>query len=164
MQRVHVDEPRQFVFLAYNPEELNEFYDPPFRFGDLLVEDGSFERLSPDEIIVRRLEDGHTDSVWIEEVLQLNDARGSGVTEPASRAAARSSFDSTDPHRARAPARALRGGVHGAQGDPATRHLGERHETRDAAPPVDAAHRGAHGFPLDSEMRGDPFVPWPPPA
>ena len=67
-------EPRQYVFLAYNPEELaaTPDYTPTFRPGDLLAEVPDHERhLGADEIVVVRLHDGVVDSVWPEEVRRL---------------------------------------------------------------------------------------------
>ncbi len=67
------DEPRQFVFIEYNRQELETtpHYDPPFQPGDLLGEDLHAEFHEADDIVVVRLEDGVHDSVWPEEVRRL---------------------------------------------------------------------------------------------
>jgi hypothetical protein len=68
------DEPRQYVFLEYNPEELQATpdYVPAFRPGDVLAETPGFKRhLGADEIVVVRLEDDVVDSVWPEEVRRI---------------------------------------------------------------------------------------------
>jgi hypothetical protein len=68
------DEPRQYVFLEYNPEELQPTpdYVPAFRRGDHLAEAPGWKRhLGADEIVVVRIEDDVVDSVWPEEVRRI---------------------------------------------------------------------------------------------
>jgi len=68
------DEPRQYVFLGYNPEELEATpgNEPTFEPGDLLAEAPGWRRhLGADDIVVVRLEDDVVDSVWPEEVRRL---------------------------------------------------------------------------------------------
>ena len=68
------DEPRQYVFLEYNEQELRATpdYQPAFRPGDVLAEAPGWKRhLGADEIVVVRLEDDVVDSVWPEEVRRL---------------------------------------------------------------------------------------------
>ena len=68
------DEPRQYVFVAYNPGDLETTpdYVPTFRPGDQGAEvPGSKRRLGADEIVVVRLEDDDVDSVWPEEVRRI---------------------------------------------------------------------------------------------
>lgn len=77
MNQVYVGQPeaRTFVFLEYNPQELEATpgYEPTFRMGDLLVEAPHKIRwLGADEIVVMRVEDRIVDSVWPEEVLELD--------------------------------------------------------------------------------------------
>jgi len=67
------DEPRQYVFIGYNPQELaaTPGYEPVFRPGDLLAEDLKAKHHLADDIVVVRLEDDVVDSVWPEEVRRL---------------------------------------------------------------------------------------------
>lgn len=67
------EEPRQYVFLEYNPEELRATpdYEPAFQPGDLLGEDMKATFHEADDIVVVRLRDGKQDSVWPEEVRRL---------------------------------------------------------------------------------------------
>ncbi|MBI4415387.1 MAG: hypothetical protein HY557_00200 [Euryarchaeota archaeon] len=62
------------MFIGYNPQELRDtpHYRPSFRHGDLLAKLQREKRLGPDEVIVVRLEDGCVDSVWPEEVEELD--------------------------------------------------------------------------------------------
>lgn len=79
--RVKAAEPRQYVFLEYNPEELQATpdYTPVFRAGDLLAEAPEHrERWLENGKIIQesmlamvRLEDDVVDSVWPEEVRRL---------------------------------------------------------------------------------------------
>lgn len=72
--RRYNEEPTQFVFLGYNPQELEATpsYEPTFRPGEILAEVSDHERhLGADEIVVVRLSDDVVDSVWPEEVLPL---------------------------------------------------------------------------------------------
>ena len=66
-------ERRLFAFIHYSPQELADTpdYDPQFRPGDVLAKLRKKKLLGPDEIIVVRLEDDLVDSVWPEEVEQL---------------------------------------------------------------------------------------------
>ncbi len=66
-------EPRQYVFLAYNPQELQATpnYEPVFRSGDLLAEfEAEFHEAG--DIVVVRLWDSVVDSVWPEEVRRIS--------------------------------------------------------------------------------------------
>ena len=68
------DEPRQYVFLEYSPQELaaTPDYEPAFCPGEVLAEAPGWKRhLGADEIVVVRLEDDVVDSVWPEEVRRL---------------------------------------------------------------------------------------------
>ena len=68
------DEPRQYVFLEYNEQELRAtpHFKPKLRPGDLLAEvAGQKRHLGADEIVVVRLEDDVVDSVWPEEVRRI---------------------------------------------------------------------------------------------
>jgi hypothetical protein len=68
------DEPRQYVFMEYSPQELaaTPDYEPTFRPGDVLAEAPGWKRhLGADEIVVVRLGDDVVDSVWPEEVRRL---------------------------------------------------------------------------------------------
>ena len=67
-------EPRQYVLLEYNPQELRASpdYVPTFRPGDILAEASGWKRhLGADEIVVVRLVDDVVDSVWPEEVRRI---------------------------------------------------------------------------------------------
>lgn len=74
-------EPKQFVFLAYNPQELaaTPDYKPVFRTGDLLAEvpeqrerELGTGRVIPSSMLaVVRLEDDVVDGVWPEEIRRL---------------------------------------------------------------------------------------------
>lgn len=70
--RMKPEDREQYVFLAYNPEELVTIpaYVPPFRQGDILAK--VYRR--PDEgdsFTVVRLSDNHVDSIFPEEVERL---------------------------------------------------------------------------------------------
>ncbi len=74
-------EPKQFVFLAYNPQELaaTPDYKPAFRAGDLLAEVpgqrewelGTGKVIPSSMLAVVRLMDDVVDGVWPEEVRRL---------------------------------------------------------------------------------------------
>ena len=74
-------EPKQFVFLEYNPQELaaTPDYEPVFRAGNLLAEVpeqrerelGTGKVIASSMLAVVRLEDDVVDGVWPEEVRRL---------------------------------------------------------------------------------------------
>ena len=74
-------EPKQFVFLEYNPQELaaTPDYGPVFRAGDLLAEVpeqrerelGTGKLIPTSMLAVVRLEEDVLDGVWPEEVRRL---------------------------------------------------------------------------------------------
>ena len=74
-------EPKQFVFLEYNPEELaaTPDYEQAFQAGDLLAEVpeqrerelGTGRVIASSMLAVVRLEDDVVDGVWPEEVRRL---------------------------------------------------------------------------------------------